>query len=148
MGNLPSWVFLGLRLWVDWVTVKNVASCDRLRRLGVNVFRPFLDPRTGLNRPTLFQPPPYWLTQAFTGHQKDWARNTMHYLFLWAIGFGAFWLARQLRDEVFLLVTILLGVGCVVWGLASAPLPLQLLIEVGSILALFSVCLGCSGNPD
>lgn len=72
----------------------------------------------------------------------------MHYLFLWAIGFGAFWLARQLRDEIFLLVTLLLGVGFVIWGLMSAPLPLQLLIEIGSILALFSVCLGCNGNSS
>jgi len=61
--------------------------------------------------------------------------------------FGAFWLARQLRDEILLLVTLLCGVGFVVWGLVLAPLPLQLLVEGGSILALFSVCLGCNGDP-
>lgn len=67
----------------------------------------------------------------------------MSYWVLWAIGFGTLWLGLRFDDEVLLIVSALLGSVFVIWGLASAPLPLQLVVEVGCVIALSFVCMRC-----
>jgi hypothetical protein len=67
----------------------------------------------------------------------------MSYWVLWAIGFGILWLGLRFDDEVLLIVSALLGSVFVILGLTSAPLPLQLVVEVGCVIALSFVCMRC-----
>lgn len=75
----------------------------------------------------------------------------MSSLLLVLIGFGIFFLAWKSQDEINRITAMFSGTISRIWGLALAPLSLQLLIEIVSLLAAFSVCmrcLGCSPNRD
>ncbi|MBD2256677.1 hypothetical protein [Pseudanabaena sp. FACHB-2040] len=67
----------------------------------------------------------------------------MDYFVLWALGFGIFWLGLRFDDEVLVIVSALVGSILVIWGLTSAPLPLQLFVEVSCVVALSFVCMRC-----
>lgn len=67
----------------------------------------------------------------------------MDYFVLWALGFSALWVGLRFDDEVLLIVFALVGTAFIIWGLTAAPLPLQLVVEVGCVLALSFVCMRC-----
>jgi hypothetical protein len=68
----------------------------------------------------------------------------MNYFIFWALGFGTLWVGLELfDDEVILIVSIFVGVGFILAGLIAAPPPLQIPIEIISILVLFNVCMQC-----
>lgn len=64
-------------------------------------------------------------------------------LVLWAIGFSVFWIGVRLDEEVLLIVAAIVGSAFILWGLVSAPMAIQLVIEISLIVALFSVCMTC-----
>jgi hypothetical protein len=75
----------------------------------------------------------------------------MSSLLLLLIGLGIFTLAWNTQDEIHRITAMFSGTISLIWGLALAPLPFQLLIEIVSLLAAFSVCmrcLGCGANSD
>lgn len=67
-----------------------------------------------------------------------------NYLIFWILGFGILWSGLKLfDDEVFLIVTLMVGSGLVLAGLVSAPAPLQIAVEAVLVIALFHVCMEC-----
>ncbi|BAY41709.1 hypothetical protein NIES2111_61050 (plasmid) [Nostoc sp. NIES-2111] len=75
----------------------------------------------------------------------------MSSLLLLLIGLGIFALAWNTQDEIHRITAMFSGTISLIWGLALAPLPFQLLIEIVSLLAAFSVCmrcLGCGANSN
>ncbi|MEA5452324.1 hypothetical protein VB780_27365 [Leptolyngbya sp. CCNP1308] len=66
------------------------------------------------------------------------------YLIFWILGFGILWSGLRLfDDEVFLIVTLIVGCGLVLAGLISAPATLQIVVEVVLVIALFHICMEC-----
>ncbi|MGF1514487.1 MAG: hypothetical protein ACFB5Z_12455 [Elainellaceae cyanobacterium] len=66
-----------------------------------------------------------------------------HFIF-WILGFGTFWAGLYLfDDEAILIVSAIVGSLFILIGLISAPLWLQITVEVGLVVALFSVCIQC-----
>lgn len=72
----------------------------------------------------------------------------MTYLIFWAIALVIFGVGLRSREEVIQIVAALVGTVAAVWGLAIAPMALQLLIEVSVILAVFSICVRCVGAGE
>ncbi len=76
----------------------------------------------------------------------------MTYIILWVLGFGSFWAGLSLfDDEVLLIVSVMVGACLVIAGLVIAPAPLQMVVEVSLVIALFNVCMKCierGGTPD
>ncbi len=69
----------------------------------------------------------------------------MSSLVLLLIGLGSFYLAFKAEDEINRITAMISGTIFLIWGLALAPLAFQLLIEIVSVLAAFSVCMRCLG---
>lgn len=67
----------------------------------------------------------------------------MKHFVLWAIGFGIYWVGLRLDEEVLMIVAAIVGSAFILWGLLSAPMALQLVVEIGCVIALFSVCMKC-----
>ncbi|MEM7649907.1 MAG: hypothetical protein AAF283_12065 [Cyanobacteria bacterium P01_A01_bin.70] len=68
----------------------------------------------------------------------------MNYLILWILGFGTLWAGLKLfDDEVLLIVTLIVGAVLVLAGLISAPVKLQIGVEVVLIVTLFHICMEC-----
>lgn len=59
------------------------------------------------------------------------------------IGLGIFFFAFNTKDEIHRITAMLSGTISLVWGLALAPLAFQLVVEIGSVIAAFSVCMRC-----
>ncbi|MEH2229921.1 MAG: hypothetical protein V7K71_09775 [Nostoc sp.] len=75
----------------------------------------------------------------------------MSSLVLLLIGLGTLVLVFNTKDEIHRITAMIGGTILLIWGLALAPLQFQLLIEIVSVLAAFSVCmrcLGCGFNRD
>ncbi|MEH2172388.1 hypothetical protein [Nostoc sp.] len=75
----------------------------------------------------------------------------MSSLVLLLIGLGTLFLVFNTKDEIHRITAMVSGIILLIWGLALAPLSFQLLIEIVSVLAAFSVCmrcLGCGFNRD
>ncbi|MEL6813460.1 MAG: hypothetical protein AAFP03_01440 [Cyanobacteria bacterium J06598_3] len=73
----------------------------------------------------------------------------MNYLMFWIFGFGTLWAGLKLfDDEVLLIVSLLLGSGLVLAGLLSAPITLQLGVEVVLIIHMFYICMECIKRGD
>ncbi|WP_276751397.1 hypothetical protein [Chlorogloeopsis fritschii] len=66
-------------------------------------------------------------------------------LVLLLIGLGTFWLALSTKDEINRVAAVVAGTISLIWGFTLAPLQLQLLIEIVSVLATFFVCMRCLG---
>lgn len=67
-----------------------------------------------------------------------------NYLLFWILGFGTLWAGLKLfDDEVVLIVSIIVGAVLVLAGLLSAPVGLQIVIEVALIVSLFHLCMEC-----
>ncbi len=60
-------------------------------------------------------------------------------------GLGTFFLAFNTKDEISRLTAMISGTILLIWGLALAPLQFQLIIEIASVLAAFSICMRCLG---
>ncbi|MBD2680560.1 MULTISPECIES: hypothetical protein [Nostoc] len=72
-------------------------------------------------------------------------------LILLLIGLGISFLAWKTQDEIHRIASMVTGTISLVWGFSLAPLSFQLLFEIISVLAAFSVCmrcLGCGSNRD
>jgi hypothetical protein len=68
----------------------------------------------------------------------------MVYVILWALGFALFWAGLKLfDDEVILITSAMVGSALIIGGLAVAPSPLQMAIEIVLIIVLFNVCMRC-----
>ncbi|MGD1940052.1 MAG: hypothetical protein ACFB0G_01950 [Leptolyngbyaceae cyanobacterium] len=68
----------------------------------------------------------------------------MNYLIFWLLGFGTLWAGLKLfDDEALLIVTLIVGSVLVLAGLISAPVRLQIGVEVVLVVALFHVCMEC-----
>ncbi len=75
--------------------------------------------------------------------------SSMEHLIFWILGFGTLWAGLNLfNDEAVLIVSAIIGSILVLIGLISAPLQLQIGIEVGLILALFNICMQCIKRGD
>ncbi len=75
----------------------------------------------------------------------------MSSLILLLIGLGILFLVFNTKDEIHRITAMISGTILLIWSLALAPLSFQLLIEIVSVLAAFSVCmrcLGCGFNRD
>ena len=73
----------------------------------------------------------------------------MHYLIFWLFGFGLLWAGLKLfDDEIIFIATAIAGSALVIAGLVSAPLQLQLGIEIALVFALFKVCMECIRRGD
>ncbi|PHM09601.1 hypothetical protein [Nostoc sp. 'Peltigera malacea cyanobiont' DB3992] len=75
----------------------------------------------------------------------------MSSLILLLIGLGTLFLVFNTKDEINRITAMISGTILLIWGLALASLQFQLLIEIISVLAAFSVCmrcLGCGFNRD
>ncbi|WP_375515691.1 hypothetical protein [uncultured Nostoc sp.] len=75
----------------------------------------------------------------------------MSSLVLLLIGLGTFFFALRTKEEIHRIAAMATGTIIMVWGFALAPLSFQLLFEIISVLAAFSVCmrcLGCGLNQD
>ena len=71
------------------------------------------------------------------------------YLIFWILGFGTLWAGLKLfDDEVFLIVTMLVGSGLVLVGLIAAPDGLQAVVEVALVIVLFRLCMECICRGD
>lgn len=72
-----------------------------------------------------------------------------NYLIFWVLGFGTLWAGLKLfDDEVFLIVTLIVGSGLVLAGLVSAPAGLQIAVEVVLVIVLFRICMECISRGD
>lgn len=69
----------------------------------------------------------------------------MSSLLLLLIGFGIFFFAWKAQDEINRITAMFSGTISLIWGLALAPLPLQLFFEIVSLIAAFSFCMRCLG---
>lgn len=68
----------------------------------------------------------------------------MNFIGLWLAGFALFWAGLRLFDDEALLITALIaGAALIIWGLALAPVGLQLTVEIGCVLAVFLTCMRC-----
>ncbi|MEB3211257.1 MAG: hypothetical protein VKL39_07875 [Leptolyngbyaceae bacterium] len=68
----------------------------------------------------------------------------MTHTIFWILGFGILWAGLNLfDDEAILIVSLVVGSGFVLAGLLSAPMLLQIGIEVTLIVALFHLCMEC-----
>lgn len=75
----------------------------------------------------------------------------MNYVVFWILGFGILWAGLKLfDDEAILLVALIVGAIFVLAGLVSAPVKLQIGVEVVLILSLFHICMECikRGNQN
>ena len=73
----------------------------------------------------------------------------MNHFIFWVLGFGTLWVGLKLfDDEVILIVSIFVGIGFILAGLIAAPPPLQIPIEITSVLVLFNVCMQCIQRGD
>ncbi|BAY10744.1 hypothetical protein [Calothrix sp. NIES-2098] len=66
-------------------------------------------------------------------------------LVLLLVGLGTLLSALKTKDEINRITAFISGTISLIWGLALAPLAFQLLVEIVSILAAFSVCMRCLG---
>lgn len=72
----------------------------------------------------------------------------MHFLF-WFLGFSVFWVGLKLfDDEIILIVSVVVGSGLILAGLASAPTGLQIPMEATAVIVLFNVCMQCIKRGD
>ncbi|MGF1537900.1 MAG: hypothetical protein ACFB4J_15660 [Elainellaceae cyanobacterium] len=68
----------------------------------------------------------------------------MNHIVFWILGFGTFWFGLTLfDDEAVLIAAAVIGSALILTGLISAPLGLQISIEVLLVVALFNVCIQC-----
>ena len=82
-------------------------------------------------------------------YDSDLSRVLMNYLILWLLGFGILWAGLKLfDDEVLLIVTLFVGSGLVLAGLFSAPIVLQVGMEVFLVLNVFYICMECIKRGD
>ncbi|MEM8504956.1 MAG: hypothetical protein AAF716_17605 [Cyanobacteria bacterium P01_D01_bin.1] len=73
----------------------------------------------------------------------------MNYLVFWFFGFGTLWAGLNLfDDEVLLIVTLLVGSVLVLAGLFSAPVVLQVVVEIGLVASVFHICMECVERGD
>ncbi len=73
----------------------------------------------------------------------------MNYLVFWFFGFGTLWAGLKLfDDEILLIVTLLIGSVFVLVGLLSAPVMLQVAVEIGLIASVFHICMECIERGD
>ncbi|MDB9529838.1 hypothetical protein PN498_27875 [Oscillatoria sp. CS-180] len=73
----------------------------------------------------------------------------MNHFIFWMLGFGTLWAGLKLfDDEVLLIVTLIVGSVLVLAGLISAPVGLQIGIEVALIIAVFHICMECIERGD
>ncbi len=64
---------------------------------------------------------------------------------LLAVGLGTFAMALRTKDDINRLAVMVAGAIVLVWGFALAPLPFQLLVEIGILVQVSSICLRCLG---
>lgn len=68
----------------------------------------------------------------------------MGFVGFWLAGFAIFWAGLRLfDDEVLLITAVAVGAALVVWGLALAPLGLQLAVEIACVVVVFFTCMRC-----
>jgi hypothetical protein len=67
----------------------------------------------------------------------------MTFLIFLFIGASILWLGGKATDDIPLIAASLSGLIMLIWGFAMAPLPFQLLVEVGLVGAAFSMCVRC-----
>jgi len=65
---------------------------------------------------------------------------------LLTIGIATLVLALRTKDEINRITVIVAGSIFLVWGYALIPMHFQLLAEIFSVLAAFSVCVRCLGD--
>jgi hypothetical protein len=71
-----------------------------------------------------------------------------HFIF-WTLGFALLWAGLNLfDDEIVFIVTAIVGSAFVLIGLVTSPPQLQLVVEIGLVLALFNVCTQCIKRGD
>lgn len=72
----------------------------------------------------------------------------MH-IILWICGLAIFWAGLNLSDdEAVLISSAIVGSIFILIGLVSAPVWLQIVIEVSVVLALFNLCIECIKRGD
>jgi hypothetical protein len=65
------------------------------------------------------------------------------YLIFLLIGLGIIWIGLRTGEEIVRIAAAIAGAILLIWGFALTPLPLQLLVEIVSVMAVFSVCVRC-----
>jgi hypothetical protein len=65
------------------------------------------------------------------------------YLIFLLIGLGIIWIGLKTGEEIVRIAAAIAGAILLIWGFALTPLPLQLLVEIVSVMAVFSVCVRC-----
>ncbi|MBC1238364.1 hypothetical protein [Nostoc sp. 2RC] len=66
-------------------------------------------------------------------------------LVLLLIGLGVLFLGWKTRDEIHRIASLVTGTIALIWGFSLAPLSFQLISEIISVLAAFSLCMRCLG---
>jgi hypothetical protein len=65
------------------------------------------------------------------------------YLIFLLSGLGIIWIGLRTGEEIVRIAAAIAGAILLIWGFALTPLPLQLLVEIVSVMAVFSVCVRC-----
>ncbi|ARV59198.1 hypothetical protein BZZ01_11660 [Nostocales cyanobacterium HT-58-2] len=62
---------------------------------------------------------------------------------LLAIGIGNFLLALKTKDEIPRITAVVAGAIFLIWGYTLTPMHFQLVVEISSVIAAFSICMRC-----
>jgi len=65
------------------------------------------------------------------------------YLIFLLSGLGIVWLGLKTDEEIIRIAAAIAGSILLIWGFALTPMHFQLVAEIISILAVFSVCVRC-----
>lgn len=67
----------------------------------------------------------------------------MTYILILTIGLVFIAIGLKIKEEVYRLSAAFIGTIILIWGFTLTPTTFQIVVEVGIILSVFSICLRC-----
>ena len=67
----------------------------------------------------------------------------MNYILILVIGLAFIAIGLKIQEEVYRLSGAFIGSIILIWGFALTPAAFQVIVEVGIILSVFSICVRC-----
>lgn len=67
----------------------------------------------------------------------------MIYILILAMGLACILIGLRIEEEVYRLSAAFIGAIVLIWGFTLTPATLQVIVEIGIILSVFSICLRC-----
>ncbi len=67
----------------------------------------------------------------------------MNYILILVLGLACIVIGLKIQEEVYRLSAAFIGSIVLIWGFTLTPTAFQVMIEVGIVLSVFSICVRC-----